>query len=112
MNGHKIIFDDTEWVNAGIGMRYKAFIHDNQRVRFVEFSDGFVEPDWCTRGHVGIVLDGSFTIDYDGSLERYSKGDIIFIPGGEASKHKAVLNKGENVTLLLFEILDSETSPE
>lgn len=105
MNAHQVILDSIEWVNAGVGVRYKAFVHDNQRLRLVEFSDGFVEPDWCVNGHAGIVLDGSFAIDYHGSLERYSRGDVIFVPGGEAHRHKAVLDRDEKATLLLFELV-------
>ena len=106
MDSHKIIFDNIEWTNAGTGVRYKAFIHGNQRLRLVEFSEGFVEPDWCNNGHAGIVLDGSFALDFSGNFERHDKGDVIFIPGGGVGKHKAILGKGEKVTLLLFEILE------
>lgn len=106
MNNHKVIFDNIEWTDAGIGVRYKAFIHGSQRLRLVEFSEGFVEPDWCTNGHAGIVLDGSFITDFNGNIERHSKGDVIFIPGGESDKHKAILGKGEKVLLLLFEVLE------
>jgi len=106
MNNHKIIFNNIEWTNTGTGVRYKTFIHENQRLRLVEFSEGFVEPDWCTHGHAGIVLDGSFALDYNGNLEEYNKNDVIFVPGGETDKHKAMLGKGEKVTLLLFEILE------
>jgi len=88
------------------GKRFKIFINGNQQVRLVEFSEGFVEPDWCKKGHTGYVLDGAFAIDYNGNLERYKKGDVIFIPKGEQSKHKAILEKGEKVTLLLFEIIE------
>jgi quercetin dioxygenase-like cupin family protein len=56
-------------------------------------------------GHAGIVLDGEYSIDYNGKPERYKKGDVIFIPSGEHDKHKAILSKGEIVTLLLFEII-------
>jgi len=52
------------------------------------------------------VLDGSFGLDFNGNMDWYSKGDFIFIPGGEADKHKAILVKGEKVTLLLFEIME------
>ena len=104
MNGHKIVFDSIEWTKTGTGLRYKLFSWGNQRLRLVEFSEGFIEPDWCTHGHAGIVLNGSFTIDYNGRLERYSEGDVFFIPSGEADKHKAIIGKGEKVTLLLFEI--------
>ena len=106
MNSHKIMFDNIDWINSGTGVRYKAFVHGNQRLRLVEFSERFVEPDWCTHGHAGIVLDGSFALDYNGIHEYYNKNDVIFIPSGEADKHKAILGKGEKVTLLLFEILE------
>ena len=104
MSDHKIIFDNIAWENAGTGVRYKAFVHGNQHLRIVEFSEGLIEPDWCIHGHAGTVLDGGFRLDFNGKIEQYSKGDFIFIPGGEADKHKAILGGGEKVTLLLFEI--------
>lgn len=106
MKYHKVIFDSIEWTDSGISCRYKAFIHSNQRLRFVEFSEGFVEPDWCTHGHAGIVLDGSFILDFNGNAEWYEKGDVIFISAGEADKHKVILGKDGKVALILFEILE------
>jgi quercetin dioxygenase-like cupin family protein len=103
---HKIIFENIEWLTPGPGMRYKAFTNGNQRLRMVEFSHGFVEPDWCEAGHAGLVLDGSFAIDYDGRAERYARGDVLFIPAGAENRHKAILGAGEKVTLLLFELLE------
>jgi len=108
MNGHKIVFDSIEWTKTGTGLRDKLFSCGNQCLRLVEFSEGFIEPDWCTRGHAGIVLNGRFMIDYNGKLERYSESDVIFIPSGEADKHKAVIGKDEKVTLLLFEISEDK----
>jgi len=107
MNNHKINFDDIEWTNASTGLRYKAFIHGNQRLRLMEFSGGFIEQNWCIGGHAGIVLDGSYAVHFSDHIERYSKGDVIFIPSGEASKHKAVLALNEKVTLLLFELINN-----
>lgn len=74
-------------------------------MRLVEFSEGFIEPDWCMNGHAGYIIAGEFTLDFNGRQERFKKGDILFIPTGEADKHKAVLKKGEQVLILLFEIL-------
>lgn len=102
-----IEFDKLSWNEPANGVRSKTFVSGNQQIRLVEFSEGFVEHDWCKKGHAGYVIDGEFTNDYSGKLERYKKGDIIFIPKGETAKHKAILNKGEKVTLLLFEIIES-----
>lgn len=93
------------WNEPAKGVRFKAMVSGSRQVRLVEFSDGFVEPDWCAKGHAGYVLDGEFSIDYSGTVERYKAGDVIFIPEGDKDKHKAILGKGEKVLLLLFEIL-------
>lgn len=107
MNNHLINFVSIKWTNAGVGVRYKAFVNGNQKLRLVEFSEGFIEPDWCLHGHAGYVLDGEFALDFNGKDERYKKGDILFIPSGKDDKHKAILSKGEKVTLLLFEVLEA-----
>ncbi|HEY5466828.1 MAG TPA: cupin domain-containing protein [Clostridia bacterium] len=71
----------------------------------MEFSEGFTEPDWCTNGHTGYVLDGAFSIDYDGHTEHYAKGDVLHIPKGEKDKHKAIISAGGRVQLLLVETI-------
>jgi quercetin dioxygenase-like cupin family protein len=106
MPNHLISFDFFDWINAGIGCRYKVFADGNKQLRVVEFSEGFVEFDWCLHGHVGFVLDGEFSIDFSGTVERFRKGDIVYIPSGNEDKHKAILAKNEKVTLLLFEVLE------
>ena len=99
---HLIDFDKLEWNEPALGVRYKAFINGDQQIKLVEFSEGFVEPDWCVKGHAGYVLDGTFSIDYCGNSEQYKKGDIIFIPSEKHAKHKVILSEGEKVTLLEF----------
>lgn len=103
---HRIDFEALPWNEPAEGIRFKAVVIGSQQTRLVEFSHGFIEPDWCFKGHAGYVLDGEFSIDYSGAVERYKAGDILFIPKGAKDKHKAVLEKGQRVTLLLYEILD------
>ena len=64
MDKHLFDFEEMEWTNGSVGMRYKKFIGGNQQLRLVEFSEGFIEPDWCLKGHAGIVLDGEFALDF------------------------------------------------
>lgn len=106
MQGHKIHFADIPLIETLPYSKAKSFTQDRQRIRLVEFKEGFVEPDWCTNGHAGIVMEGACAIDFDGCLEHFEKGDVFMIPKGEEHRHKAVLDKGEEVTLLLFEIAD------
>lgn len=101
-----INFDSLDWIVPDIGIRYKAYVHNNQRVRLAEFSEGFVEAQWCKNGHSCYVLDGSFSIDFNGKIEKYSKEDIVFIPKGETHKHKVIMEVGGFVRLLLFENIE------
>jgi quercetin dioxygenase-like cupin family protein len=105
MQNHLIEFKKIDWINAGIGVRFKAFINGNQQLTLLEFSEGFIEPEWCSHGHSGYVLDGEFSVDFNGNIERFVKGDICFIPSGLDDKHKAILCEGEKVLLLLFELI-------
>ena len=106
LSGHRIAFKKLEWIQTGIGVKSKVFQHGSQRIRLVEFSEGFVEPDWCLNGHACYVLEGCFSTDFSGSVERYEAGGICFIPAGENDKHKVALCKGERVLLLMFEVVE------
>jgi quercetin dioxygenase-like cupin family protein len=85
----KVNFDGIAWVSPMPGVRFKAFARDGRRIRLIEYSKSFIEPDWCPRGHIGYVLEGEFEIDFPDGCLRYKPGDGIFLPAGEACKHKA-----------------------
>jgi hypothetical protein len=85
----KVDFASLPWQCPLPGARFRVFQQGSRKLRLVEFTREFAEPDWCTKGHVGIVLEGELEIDFDGSVVRFSAGDGIFIPDGTESKHKA-----------------------
>ena len=103
---HIVNFTDIDWTVPAVGVRFKAYTNNNQRIRLVEFSEGLIEPNWCINGHAGYVLDGSYSIDYNGQIEHYKKGDALFIPKDEKDKHKVIMDVGGWVQLLLFEIIE------
>lgn len=70
-------------------MRFKAYTQAGKRLRLVEFTKDFIEPDWCRTGHAGMILEGRMEIDFDGEVIEFGPGDGVFIPAGEAHKHKA-----------------------
>jgi len=103
MVSHKIDFEAIAWESPTPGVRHKVFFKDGRRIGLVEFSDSFVEADWCTKGHVGYILDGRISIDFDGEQIEFRAGDGLFIPEGKASKHKGSVAKGEKALIILFE---------
>ena len=96
-------FKEIAWESPAPGVRQKAFVKDGQRIRLVEFTDSFFEPEWCTRGHIGYILEGRISIDFDGKQIEFKAGDGLFIPEGEGNKHKGSVEKGEKALIVLFE---------
>ena len=88
MEQYRINFDAMQWESAAAGIRSKAHERGGKRLRLAEFGKEFVEPDWCTKGHIGYVLEGQLEIDFDGNVISFGPGDGLFIPAGEEHKHK------------------------
>lgn len=90
------------WESPVEGVRYKKSQFNEKSIRIVEYTDNFIEPDWCAKGHIGFVISGEFEIDFNGVIINYKKGDIITIPSGENHKHKAKI-KSKRVKVFLVE---------
>jgi hypothetical protein len=81
-------FAALPWQSPGKGVRYKAYQQGNRKLRLVEFTREFVEPEGCIKGHIGYVLEGQGEVDYAGHTVHYSSGDGVFIPAGEENRHR------------------------
>jgi len=84
----KINFETMQWESPAVGVRFKAYEQGSKKLRLVEFTKEFVEPDWCRKGHIGYILEGQLEIDFDGKAIPFGPGDGIFIPAGNKHKHK------------------------
>lgn len=104
MTDNLINFKNMEWETPKIGVAQKVYTSGDQKIRLLKFFDDFVEEDWCINGHVGYVLEGEMNIDFNGTVKTYKKGDGLWIESGESSKHKASIEKGKYVELVLFEV--------
>jgi quercetin dioxygenase-like cupin family protein len=89
MGQYKVDFESIPWETPASGVKFKAYEQNGRKLRLVEFAKEFVEHDWCTKGHIGYVLEGQMEIDFDGEKVVFGLGDGIFIPAGEEHKHKA-----------------------
>jgi hypothetical protein len=89
MERYKIDFELMRWQEPAAGIRFKAYQQGGKRIRLAEFGKEFVEANWCTRGHIGLLLEGRMEIDFNGKVIVFKPGDGLFIPAGEEHKHKA-----------------------
>jgi quercetin dioxygenase-like cupin family protein len=87
MEQYKIDFESMSWAMPSAGVRFKAYQQSGRKLRLVEFTKEFIEPDWCTKGHIGYILAGQMEIDFDGRKIVFGPGEGIFIPAGEEHKH-------------------------
>jgi len=104
MNQYRIDFKSTKWQIPANGVRFKAYEQNGRKLRLVEFSKEFVEPDWCTKGHIGYILEGQMEIDFDGTKEIFGPGDGVFIPSGEKHKHKGKVLTQKFIVILVEDI--------
>ncbi len=104
MKDYLVDFRKMKWESSGPGRHFKALIRGGKKIRLLKLSHEFNEQDWCTKGHIGYVLEGRFIIDFDGISIKYRKGDGLFIPQGEANKHKAIIAKGEVLLIMIEDV--------
>jgi quercetin dioxygenase-like cupin family protein len=91
MESYKVDFTSLAWEQPAAGVRFRACEQDGRRLRLAEFTKDFVEPDWCTRGHIGYVLEGEMELDFHGRVVTFQAGDGLFIPPGSEHGHKATV---------------------
>jgi hypothetical protein len=85
----RLDFENTPWEHPLPGCRFKSIVKGTRQTRLLEFTDEFVEPDWCRKGHAGIVLEGNLEIDFQGRVEQFPQGSALLIPAGDDGAHKA-----------------------
>jgi len=102
MSEAKINFAATSWDEPDVGVRSKVAVRNGKTLRVVEFTDRFIEHDWCRNGHIGYVLEGDLEIHFSDRVESFTAGDGIMIAGGEGERHKAKV-LGSAVRLVLVE---------
>lgn len=102
MHNCRVDFDALPWIGPMAGIRFKVCRQGGRQLRLVEFARGFVELDWCLRGHIGYILEGRMELQFAGGSTLYGPGDGVFIPPGDEHKHKGIV-LGDVVRVVLVE---------
>jgi hypothetical protein len=96
-------FHGVPWAPAGEGARTKVVQRGDVRIRLLELTPRFVEHGFCTRGHIGYVLEGEVELSFaDGSLALRA-GDAVFLRAGDEHGHRA---RAVTPRVLLFLVED------
>ena len=100
----RIEFEKMPWKEISSGVREKTHRGDSKQLRLVEFAAGFRETDWCERPHLGLVLEGEFTLEFRHRTERFAAGDGIFIGGSGEGRHRIAVGVGRALLILAEDI--------
>ncbi len=84
----KVDFETIAWESPMPGVRHKVKVVGTKKLRLVEYS-AEMEPHWCSIGHTGQILSGTFEITFDDGTEIFEAGDGVIIPDGEEHRHMA-----------------------
>ena len=103
MKDYLIEFQKMDWERTAPGIRFKAHVMGDRKLRLVEFTDEFDEGGWCTKGHTGFIIEGRVVIDINGRKVTFNEGDGLFIPEGDEDKHSATVPEGEKALIIMFE---------
>lgn len=89
MAGRQVDFAQLSWDGwaSGVPARIKAAQVEGQRVRLIELGPGFVEPQWCEKGHAGYVVSGQYVTDLDGETWMMRAGQGFILPKG--TRHRS-----------------------
>ncbi len=89
MESPRIEFESIEWRVLAPGARHKVVERSGKRIRLVEFTRAFVERDWCSKAHVGYLLDGELEITFPDRIVQLRPGDGLAVRGRGLDRHKA-----------------------
>ncbi|MFD0588651.1 AraC family ligand binding domain-containing protein [Paenibacillus sp. GCM10027627] len=92
----------TTWEKPGANGRVKMCFVGNKRLRLLELPPGFNEENWCSKGHIGYVLQGEFTIHYSDRQVACSPGMGFVIPDGDPHRSQGML-EGPTVVFVIDE---------
>jgi epoxyqueuosine reductase len=102
------MFEDVPWETTAPGRRQKVIRQGSRQARWLELSPGFGETEWCTRGHVGHVIEGNVEITFSDRIAVFGTGDAIALSGGPRDRHRA---RAVDRPALLFVVEDAEVAP-
>ena len=97
-------FDEMSWETTHPGIREKKIVTGARVIRLLKLTDELTHPDWCTKGHTGYVVEGSFILNINGEEIVLNQGDVFHVEEDDpAQRHIPVVESGGGVTLLLVE---------
>lgn len=85
---YRVAFEALPWTTPAEGIRCKIHSEGDRRLRLVEYSRS-MPPHWCTKGHMGSILEGELEVEFDRETFVFRAPDGVLIPDGPEHRHRA-----------------------
>ena len=92
-----VALNDMEWSAGAHPLEKKK---SGTGVTLLEFAPGFVDPNWCTHGHVIFMLAGRLELQLDEATVTVGVGEACVVD--EGTRHRACNPDGEIARLFVF----------
>lgn len=109
MAGYRVDFTALDW-NSWAGElpgRVKVAREGGQQLRMIELGPGFVEPDWCERGHIVYVVSGHYMQQVGAESWEMQAGQALILSPG--TRHRS-RNTGSLAATVFVVDLDDPTA--
>lgn len=89
MAGMRVDFSTIAWDGWAneLPARFKVARDGGQQVRLIELGPGWVEPEWCEKGHAGYVVSGTYVQDVEDGTWVMRQGQGFILPPG--TRHRS-----------------------
>lgn len=93
-------FEALAWHSPMPGVREKRHRVEGRVLRLVEYAQSMA-PHWCSKGHIGQILEGVLELEFVDRIVSAKAGDGLFIPAGAEHAHRAVAKTTTVVALFV-----------
>ena len=81
----EVDFPDLPWTAGNHPLERKQ-VAPTSPLAMLEFAPGFVDPNWCERSHVILVLRGVLEFELKDGVRRLERGKACIIDAGTAHR--------------------------
>jgi hypothetical protein len=73
---------------------------DCLRLRIVEYSSGFLNDDWCQKGHIVYCLEGEFVSELENGESVILSAGMSYIVSDDLSSHRSTSVNGVKLLII------------
>lgn len=103
-----IPFHITDWEQVPVtehrgekGMAtWRTIMHNDLRIRVVEYSPGYLADHWCERGHIIFCLEGSMTTELSTGQKFELKAGMSYEVSDNMSSHRTFTDSGAKLFIV------------